>query len=92
MFAIFNNTMCAHLTTGQGSPGTEISVGVKGSLEINEAFWLILGFGVFASLLAFGFSAIRKHIYKDKVRDTISKYTRNIIDSREYIAYVLRGH
>ncbi|XP_048764480.2 uncharacterized protein LOC125672302 [Ostrea edulis] len=58
--------MCAHLTTGQGSPGTEISVGVKGSLEINEAFWLILGFGVFASLLAFGFSAIRKHIYKDK--------------------------
>jgi hypothetical protein len=40
-------------------------------LETNEAFWLILGFGVFASLLAFGFSAIRKHIYKDKVRSSI---------------------
>lgn len=67
MFAVFNNTECGFLLNGLGSPSDEATVGVHGSLRMTEAFWLILGFGVFASMLAVGFSAIRKYIYKDKV-------------------------
>eukprot|EP00105_Crassostrea_gigas_P021844 XP_011441136.1 PREDICTED: urea-proton symporter DUR3 [Crassostrea gigas] len=66
MFAVFNNTECGFLLNGRGSPSDEATVGVHGSLRMTEAFWLILGFGVFASMLAVGFSAIRKYIYKDK--------------------------
>ncbi|XP_061180272.1 uncharacterized protein LOC133188802 [Saccostrea echinata] len=66
MFTIFNNSVCGSLINDHASSINGVSTGIQGSLKITEAFWLILGFGFFASLLAVGFSAIRKYIYKDK--------------------------
>jgi hypothetical protein len=41
---------------------------IEPTLESWEAALIIVGFGLFAVLLAKGFSAIRQYIYEDKVR------------------------
>lgn len=63
---ILNTTYCHNLV--YGSNRTLINIqGLVGTITNMEMFWLIVGFGVFAGLLAAGFSAIRKHVHRDKV-------------------------
>lgn len=62
---IRNTTNCYNLVYGINKTLTATK-GLVGTITNIEMSWLIIGFGVFAGLLATGFSAIRKHIHKDK--------------------------
>ena len=70
-FEILKNiTSCQLLPTlllGNGSLD-DIVVGVKSSLESWQLIVVMLGLGIFASVIAKTFNYIRKNIYKDKVK------------------------
>jgi hypothetical protein len=42
--------------------------GLVPSIELHETLLLVVGFGTFATVVAFIFRFIRKHVYKDQVR------------------------
>ncbi|CAG2203390.1 unnamed protein product [Mytilus edulis] len=62
---IRNTTSCYNLVYGYNKTFTATK-GLVGTITNIEMSWLIIGFGIFSGLLATGFSAIRKHIHKDK--------------------------
>ncbi|XP_064598785.1 uncharacterized protein LOC135465474 [Liolophura sinensis] len=57
-----NRTSCQNIS----SDNVVVSIGIVPSVEIWEALLMIFGFGLFACLLAYGFTQVRKKVYHDK--------------------------
>lgn len=67
---IRNTTSCHNLVYGNNE-SLMTTQGLAGTITNMEMVWLIVGFGVFTGLLAASFSAIRKHIHRDKVNTAL---------------------
>lgn len=71
MFEVFNTSACQTVLNASGqllaSLGMSAGKGIEQSVELWEALLIIVATGVLASILAAGFTYLRKTIYNDKV-------------------------
>lgn len=61
----FNSSSCQELYSRRNYSAAQ---GLVSSVELHETLLLVVGFGIFASIVAYAFMFIRKKVYKDKVR------------------------
>lgn len=82
MFAVLiNSSKCMALLNNESQVPT---LGISPSVGMPEAVLLIIGFGIFAALLASGFKVIRSRIYLDKV-SVCFKFVFNLKRKVEYL-------
>ncbi|PVD36665.1 hypothetical protein C0Q70_03651 [Pomacea canaliculata] len=71
MFEVFNTSACQTVLNASGqllaSLGMSAGKGIEQSVELWEALLIIVATGVLASILAAGFTYLRKTIYNDKL-------------------------
>ena len=66
-YVFVNTSKCRTLVLGNSNVSNVAIRGIQGNISQTEATFLIIGFGIFAAILAVAFSRIRKNIYGDKV-------------------------